>query len=64
MFSKEVLIYFSGGDVYVLQIKNVTHEDTGLYVCEVNTEPQPLRSLHRVSVLTDKLVAPKAPDSV
>ena len=52
-----------GGDVFVLQINNVTHEDTGLYVCEVNTEP-PLRSLHRLTVLTDKLVAPKNKENV
>ena len=45
--------------MYVLQINNVTHSDTGLYVCEVNTEP-PSRSFHRVTVLSDKLVAPKA----
>ena len=52
--------FFSGGDVYVLQILNVTHNDTGLYVCEVNTDP-PLRSFHRLSVLTDQLVAPPPP---
>ena len=51
--------FFIGGDVFVLQINNVTHSDTGLYVCEVNTEP-PSRSFHRVTVLSDKLVAPKA----
>ena len=53
------LVPFSilGGDVFVLQIVNVTHNDTGLYVCEVNTDP-PLRSFHRLSVLTDTLVAP------
>ena len=50
-------IDFLGGDVYVLQINEVKHNDTGLYICEVNTEP-PLRSFHRLSVLTDKLVAP------
>ena len=43
--------------MFVLQIVNVTHNDTGLYVCEVNTNP-PLRSFHRLSVLTDSLVAP------
>ena len=51
------LISILGGDVFVLQITNVTHNDTGLYVCEVNTDP-PLRSFHRLSVLTDTLVAP------
>ena len=50
-----------GGDVYVLQIENTKHDDTGMYVCEVNTDP-PLRSFHKVSILADKLVAPR-PDA-
>jgi len=55
--SRFSVLHDKGGDVYVLQILNVTHNDTGLYVCEVNTDP-PLRSFHRLSVLTDVLVAP------
>ena len=41
----------------MLQINPAQHNDTGLYVCEVNTDP-PLRSFHRVTVLSDKLIAP------
>ena len=41
----------------MLQINPAQHNDTGLYVCEVNTNP-PLRSFHRVTVLSDKLIAP------
>ena len=54
------LLTFTGGDVYVLQIANVTHKDSGLYVCEVNTDPA-LSSFHELTVLTDKLVAPPPP---
>ena len=57
------ILHDQGGDVYVLQINNVTHNDTGLYVCEVNTEPES-RSFHRLTVLTDKLVAPPPPEKM
>lgn len=35
----------SGGDVWVLAIKNTRPSDTDLYVCEVNSEP-PFKSFH------------------
>ena len=38
----------TGGDVYVLSIREATHTDTGLYVCEVNTDP-PARSFHKLT---------------
>ncbi len=36
-----------GGDVYVLAITNVTANDSGTYVCEINTVP-PSRSFHKL----------------
>ena len=41
--------------MFVLQIVNVTNNDTGLYVCEVNTDPS-LRSFHILSVFNGTLV--------
>lgn len=35
----------SGGDVWVLLIKDTKPTDTGLYVCEVNSDP-PFKSFH------------------
>lgn len=35
----------TGGDVWVLLIKDTTSFDTGLYVCEVNSDP-PFKSFH------------------
>ena len=55
------MYFFVGGDVFVLQINKAIHNDTGLYVCEVNTDP-PMRSFHRVTVLSDKLIAPPPQD--
>jgi hypothetical protein len=37
----------AGGDVYVLSIADVTTEDQGLYVCEVNSDP-PVKSFHEL----------------
>ena len=38
---------WSGGDVWVLVIKNVRASDDGTYTCEVNSQPV-LRSFHTV----------------
>ena len=38
----------TGGDVYVLTIKSVTHRDSGLYVCEINTKPR-IKSFHKLT---------------
>lgn len=35
----------SGGDVWVLLIKDTKPSDTDLYVCEVNSDP-PVKSFH------------------
>ncbi|XP_049803084.1 Ig-like and fibronectin type-III domain-containing protein 1 isoform X1 [Schistocerca nitens] len=41
----------SGGDVWVLVIRNAMPSDSGIYVCEVNSNPI-VRSFHKLSVLT------------
>ena len=41
------MIHDEGGDVYVLSISGVTVNDTGTYMCEVNTDP-PTRSFHNL----------------
>ena len=41
------VIHDEGGDVYVLSISGVTVNDTGTYMCEVNTDP-PTRSFHNL----------------
>ncbi|KAL1122201.1 hypothetical protein AAG570_003606, partial [Ranatra chinensis] len=51
------LIYFSGGDVWVLAIKNARSNDSGLYSCEVNSTPT-VQSLHKLQVLSRALVPP------
>ena len=38
----------SGGDVWVLVVKNSQQTDSGIYVCEVNSNPI-VRSFHRLS---------------
>lgn len=38
----------SGGDVWVLVIKNSKPSDSGIYVCEVNSNPI-VRSFHKLS---------------
>ena len=37
-----------GGDVFVLAIQNATVNDTGMYVCEVNSSPV-VRSYHELT---------------
>lgn len=44
------LIVISGGDVWVLAIKNTKPSDSGIYVCEVNSEPI-VRSFHKLAGL-------------
>lgn len=39
-----------GGDVWVLAIKKTKASDTGVYVCEVNSDPI-VRSFHKLSGL-------------
>ncbi|XP_060521519.1 Ig-like and fibronectin type-III domain-containing protein 2 isoform X2 [Cylas formicarius] len=45
----------SGGDVWVLVIKNSRLTDSGIYVCEVNSNPI-VRSFHKLSVLSKSMV--------
>lgn len=40
--------FVSGGDVWVLAIKNATVRDAGMYKCEVNTQP-PIQTFHRLT---------------
>ena len=51
------VIHETGGEVYVLLIRNVTHRDAGMYMCEVNSDP-PLRSFHQLNILAHGLVPP------
>ncbi|KAI4456941.1 titin [Holotrichia oblita] len=48
----------SGGDVWVLVIKIVKSSDSGIYVCEVNSNPV-VRSFHKLSVLSKALQPPE-----
>jgi len=43
-----ILYKCTGGDVWVLSIKNVRFNDSGLYACEVNSDPV-VRSFHSLS---------------
>jgi len=43
-----IFFRFTGGDVWVLSIKNVKFNDSGLYACEVNSDPV-VRSFHSLS---------------
>ncbi|KAK7792924.1 hypothetical protein R5R35_008001 [Gryllus longicercus] len=47
----------SGGDVWVLVIKETKAADAGIYVCEVNSNPV-VRSFHKLSVLSRALQPP------
>ncbi|KAK9885475.1 hypothetical protein WA026_010967 [Henosepilachna vigintioctopunctata] len=47
----------SGGDVWVLVIKEAKPTDSGVYVCEVNSNPI-IRSFHKLSVLSKALIPP------
>ena len=47
------LIHNEGGEVYILLISNLTVADSGLYSCELNTQP-PLRSFHKLQVGEEK----------
>lgn len=44
----QLFFRFTGGDVWVLSIKNVKFNDSGLYACEVNSDPV-VRSFHSLS---------------
>ncbi|KAL1497939.1 hypothetical protein ABEB36_008819 [Hypothenemus hampei] len=46
----------SGGDVWVLVIKRAKPADSGIYVCEVNSNPI-VRSFHRLNVLSRAVTA-------
>ncbi|XP_066261909.1 Ig-like and fibronectin type-III domain-containing protein 1 [Euwallacea similis] len=46
----------SGGDVWVLVIKGTKSADSGVYVCEVNSNPI-VRSFHRLNVLSRAITA-------
>ena len=43
------------GDVYVLAIQNLTEHDSGIYSCELNTDP-PTISRHQLTVLPSRRV--------
>lgn len=47
----------SGGDVWVLVVKEAKASDAGIYVCEVNSNPV-VRSFHKLSVLSRALQPP------
>ncbi|XP_041982407.1 Ig-like and fibronectin type-III domain-containing protein 1 isoform X2 [Aricia agestis] len=51
-----------GGDVWALVIKSVKPSDSGLYMCELNTEP-PVRSFHRLNVISRGLTPPENQNS-
>ena len=44
------VLHEDGGDVYVLTIQNLTAHESGIYSCELNTEP-PTISRHELRVL-------------
>ncbi|XP_077284865.1 Ig-like and fibronectin type-III domain-containing protein 2 isoform X2 [Arctopsyche grandis] len=48
----------SAGDVWVLVIRKVKPSDSGMYICEVNSDPV-VRSFHALSVLPRGLVPPE-----
>ncbi|XP_065215789.1 Ig-like and fibronectin type-III domain-containing protein 1 isoform X2 [Planococcus citri] len=52
------ILHDEGGDVWVLAIKKVKASDTGVYICEVNSDPI-VRSFHKLSVLSRELQPPK-----
>ncbi|XP_069682867.1 Ig-like and fibronectin type-III domain-containing protein 1 isoform X2 [Periplaneta americana] len=51
------VLHDAGGDVWVLVIKDAKPNDSGIYVCEVNSSPI-LRSFHKLSVLSRALLPP------
>jgi hypothetical protein len=44
------MLSVSGGDVWVLNIKSTKASDSGVYICEVNSDPI-VRSFHKLSGL-------------
>ncbi|XKL66935.1 hypothetical protein PGB90_010355 [Kerria lacca] len=52
------IFHDKGGDVWVLRIKLTKASDSGIYVCEVNSEPI-VRSFHKLVVLSRELQPPK-----
>ncbi|KAF4520404.1 hypothetical protein B566_EDAN003972 [Ephemera danica] len=48
------VIHDAVGEVWVLGIRDVTPGDSGLYVCEVANEKEPLRSFHKLSACCAK----------
>lgn len=51
------VIHDQGGAVWVLAVKNVRRNDSGLYSCEVNSIPE-VRTFHQLKVLSRDLVPP------
>ncbi|XP_066906093.1 Ig-like and fibronectin type-III domain-containing protein 1 [Halyomorpha halys] len=51
------VLHDQGGDVWVLAVKEVNRNDSGLYSCEVNSVPE-VRSYHQLNVLSRDLVPP------
>ncbi len=47
------VLHDDGGHVFVLSIANLTLSDSGVYVCEINTDP-PTRAFHNLTVLKKK----------
>ncbi|XP_021960351.1 Ig-like and fibronectin type-III domain-containing protein 1 [Folsomia candida] len=52
------IIHDQGGDVWVLAIRDALPSDSGLYICEVNTNPV-LRSFHNLTVISLEVAPPK-----
>ncbi|KAG8287269.1 hypothetical protein J6590_042606 [Homalodisca vitripennis] len=57
------VLHDDGGVVWVLAIKNVKHSDSGLYSCEVNSNPV-FRSYYKLSVLATNLQPPQVSHAV
>ncbi|XP_063243751.1 Ig-like and fibronectin type-III domain-containing protein 1 isoform X2 [Bacillus rossius redtenbacheri] len=51
------VLHDGGGDVWVLVIRSARPADSGVYVCEVNSNPK-VRSFHKLSVLSRALQPP------
>lgn len=46
--SYAIIFNISGGDVWVLAVKEVNRNDSGIYSCEVNSVPE-VRSYHQLN---------------
>lgn len=53
------VLHDAGGVVWVLNIKDVKPSDSGLYACEVNSNPV-VRTYHKLKVLSSALLPPES----